>query len=850
MIRITRMYVNQQKMGEERRTHVVEGGLLRLSWTVESDMPDNAQRACRIVLSSRGECLYDSEETAGCAQEQQIDATCFPAGQRIDWQLTVWDENGAQSESRQEYFYIGAVQWSAPWICAPDVPAEAAAYFRREFTLAGKARSACMYVCGIGYQKVTLNGCQLTKAYLDPPHTDYTKHCQYVMFPEIEDLLVENENCIGVVVGGGWRENEAFGALADQHGHAARFIGQKMLTAMLQIEYEDGRRECIVSDGKWQAGAGMIVRSSLFGGETWNANGAQTGWDKAGFAGFPAAEQAVGPGGVLVPMVIPPVYTYETLNPICAEQIRPGVWLYDMGRNIAGIVRVKMPKMEKGSRIVLEMSECLRPDRMPDRHTLRSAGARDEYIFSGEESDGQEWECALTYHGFRYITVEGAWLEPERIEAVAFCTDLSSESFFRCGNALVDRIQRMIVDTERDNQHSILTDCPQRDERMGWMNDATVRFEETVSNFYAPAMMKKVVRDIMDAQGADGGITCTAPFVWGSCPADPVCSSFLIAAWLNYMHYGDRSAMEEGYVSFCAWENCLLSHSDGYIVNYSYYGDWAAPDYACDRNTIGDGAGSKVTPGVLMSTGYSFFNCRLLAQMAAETGRAGDAAKWSALAEKIKEAMLEKWYDAQNGAFGTDSMACLAFALWLEILPEGDMQRIADRLRDKLVDSDYHFTTGNLCTRYLFEVLTRFGHIDTAWELITREEYPSWGWMLRNEATTVWERFEWKDVSGMNSHNHPMYGAVGYWFYAYIAGIRPAKPGFAAVRIEPFFPKKLQHAHAQIDTVQGKAGVYWRRKDGKIFLNVQVPFGMEAQIVFGGSETIVGSGLHRFVCEE
>lgn len=845
MIRITRIYANHLKMGKEKREHVIEGGTIILNWTVECDDRDNAQRAYRITLHTGENRIWDSGVVPTQKQAASIDTSLFPAAEKIECHLTVWDRNEAQAAHAEEYFYIGSVKWHAPWISAPDTGLKKAVYFRREFIVSRPLRSACLYVCGIGYQKVTINGVAATMAYLDPPHTDYTRECQYVLFPDIQEMLTEGENCIGVVVGRGWRDNENFYALAQTEGHAARFIGPVQMTAMLCLSYADGTTEKIVSDGQWQAGEGMIAQNSLFGGETWDANASVAGWDMPGKAAFPAAQEITAPGGLLRPMSIPPIYAYETLHPVSVYQLRPGVWLYDMGRNIAGVPRIRLPKGERGCRLTLEATEVLLPDGRPDRHTIRAAAARDIYVYSGDERDAILWEPALTYHGFRYITIEGAWIEPERVEAIAFCTDLSSESSFSCGSALVNCIQKMIVDTERDNQHSVLTDCPQRDERMGWMNDATVRFDETVCNFYAAPMLKKVVRDIMQAQDRSGAITCTAPFVWGSCPADPVCSSFLLAAWLNYMHYGDAETMAQGYDAFCAWENCLLEHSDGFIVNYSYYGDWAAPDYACDKNTIGDGAGSKVTPGVLMSTGYSYMNCTLLAEMSRILGR-GDEAKWRRLADQIRMAMVEKWYDAQEHMFGTDSMACLAFALWLDILPEAERSIVAGRLNDKLIGANYRFTSGNLCTRYLFEMLTRYGYVDTAWTLITREDYPSWGWMLQNGATTVWERFELKDASSMNSHNHPMYGAVGYWFYAWIAGVRPVEPGFKKVRIEPYFPEKLQHAQARLDTVQGLLYVRWIRKEKEIHLNVQVPFGMEAEISFCGSECTVGSGYHHF----
>ena len=239
--------------------------------------------------------------------------------------------------------------------------------------------------------------------------------------------------------------------------------------------------------------------------------------------------------------------------------------------------------------------------------------------------------------------------------------------------------------TERDNMHSILTDCPQRDERMGWMNDATVRFEETPFNFETGAMFRKIVRDIAAGQRPDGAISCTIPFVYGAYPADAVCSSYLVAAWQNYLHCGDRETIEENFEGFAAWEKCLLSHSSGYIVDYSYYGDWAGPAYACQGE---DGAVSAVTPGALMSTGYSYLNACLLERFAHILGRRQAEAEYHALAEGIRAAMLEKWYCPQTAAMATGSQGCQAFALWLGLIPEADRPRAAQLMRDDLVARD------------------------------------------------------------------------------------------------------------------------------------------------------------------
>ena len=404
---------------------------------------------------------------------------------------------------------------------------------------------------------------------------------------------------------------------------------------------------------------------------------------------------------------------------------------------------------------------------------LRNATCTDRYIALGDGKDAAFWQPQFTYHGFRYAQVEGLGqpLRKEDICAVSLYSDVDSHSSFRCGSAIVNAIQKMVVQTERANIHSILTDCPQRDERMGWMNDATVRFEETPYNFDIGRLFPKVVRDLLDVQDESGAICCTAPFAFGGRPADPVCSSFLVAGWEAYMHTGNLDILREGYDGFKAWNDYLASRSQQGIVDYSYYGDWAGPAYACEGEDapIQRNAGHPDVHGLLFSTPACW-----RAWPAALTERTKPPSRTRARTPSARRS----W---PNGGMhraakrATGSQACQAFALWLGILPEEGRAKAAKALHDDLVAREYRFTTGNLCTRYMMDALTQWGYLEDAWTLITRETYPSWGFMLQNEATTVWERFELKKNPGMNSHNHPMFGAVGYWFYAHLAGVKPPK---------------------------------------------------------------------------
>ena len=837
-MRIFNFSVNRKRMEGTPRDRVVEAGdRLVFAWGVENARGAK-QDAYQLVLTCDGQTVYDSGWVQTNAQECAVSGLNVPSGARVDTALTVRDDTGAVSETGRESFYPVGVEWTAKWMTAPEDPALRTVYFRREFLVKGEVRRAVLYACGLGYQNLYINGARVGDAYLDPAHTDYSVVCQYVTFPDAGALLRAGENCLAAEVGGGWRDNPNG---YQGHGAEVTFFGDRRLTYMLDITYADGSAERLISDERTQAGFGPSVRSTLFNGEDYDASLSIPGWNAVGFSGFAGARLCDTPVGALRPMILPPIRAVETVKPVCVSH-RNGSYVVDFGLNLAGVVRVKLPKMPRGTVVSLSHAEEL--DETGDLYTatLRGAEATDRYTYAGDETDLAVWQPDFTYHGFRYARVTGIDVGMADVEAVFLRTDMKKNGFFVSGSAALNALQQQVLRTEEGNMHSILTDCPQRDERMGWMNDATVRFEETPYNFDCAGMFRKIVRDLMSIQKPDGAIACTAPKVFGAFPADPVCSSFLVAGLQAYLHFADREMLEEAFDAFAAWEGCLLDHSEDFIVTYSYYGDWAGPAYACEPN---DGARSIVTPGVFMSTGYSFYNCRTLAEMARILGREDDVKRYQALAEKVREAMLRKWYNAADAVFATCSMACQAFSLWLGIVPKEDRARAAKKLRDDLVNAEYAFTTGNLCTRYLLDELAEFGYVDDAYALLTREEYPSWGFMRQNEATTVWERFELKKSPGMNSHNHPMYGSVGAFLYTGILGLKPTQPGFQRFFVKPHLPEKLLSAQGSVDSPFGPINVRWFKRYGGSHLFVDVPFGCTCDVEFMGQKQTLQAGAHH-----
>jgi len=840
--------------GSERAPVIIRPNPI-FSWGFRHEDAARKQAAYRIFVTDffdEHHLFWDSDWIKTGRQEAVYAGKPLCQGHSYAWQVILLDDDGSESDLAEGRFSAPLFdEWKAPWIAPAEDFGKAAIYFRKDFKVKKALKNAALFVCGIGYQSVTVNGELLDsdngQGLLEPVFSDYTHRCYYSVLP-VADLLEKGDNALGIVVANGWRHNifDSGKYEVDHTETALAFMGKPQLTAQLMLEYADGKVEWVLTDESWFCGKGGTTYADVFNGEHFDRRLEPFGFDCPHFEdeGFAPVVCVPAPGGKMLPATLEPITEQAYLAPQSIH-FADGKYLVDFGTNIAGWVKLCLGEdMEEGQTVIICHAEEL--DNEVTLHTanLRSAEQKDIYISDGEPDT---WSPRFTYHGFRYVTVEGLpGLDESMIFAVNIHNDVHKGSYFRCGSAILNAIQEIVVQTEKDNMHHILTDCPQRDERQGWMNDATVRFEETPYNFDAGRFFPKIIGDLMDIQREDGAITCTAPYVWGSRPADPVCSSFLVAGMGNLLHNGDMETLRTAYPAFKAWNECLAkiaAEHDG-IVEYSLYGDWAGPGDCCVAD---EDAHSKVTPGELMSTGYHYYNYRLLAQMAGYLGLEDEVKAHEKAAEAVQKAFLKKYWHSDTGVVATGSQACQAFALWLGILPESDRQTAAEKMRRAVIDAGMRLTTGNLCTRYLIDMLAAYGEIDMAYELMTKEDYPSWGYMLQNGATTVWERFEMKENGGMNSHNHPMYGAIGYWFYAYLAGVKPDAPGWEHFTVKPCIPQKLTFAEAKVDTVKGPVLVKWLKRYGKTHLTVDVPMGCTASIDFGTIQQEVSPGFHHFV---
>lgn len=756
------------------------------------------------------------------------------------WSVQIRDDVGEEAQSAVATFETSFLQegdWVAKWIaCVAKTPTVQSPLFRREFTLSERVVRGRIYVSGLGYHELWVNGVLVGDAVLDPAWTDYRSRIFYVTH-DVTQLLRKGGNVVGVALGNGWFE--PFPSPV-----ASQLCPQFILEVRLDLA--DGSQQVIATDGsgEWKTTVdGPVVDHSIYGGTTYDARREIPGWAEPGVAHLSTGARwrsaiiVEAPGGRLQAQPLEPIKVVDVLTPAKVTRLSDTTHVVDFGQNFAGWVRIRLDA-EPDAEISLRHAELLDDDGHVNTVNLRSAAATDRFIVS---DDSPRWhEPKFTYHGFRYVQVEGALRSfgAEDILGQVVRSDVSKTGSFRSDHDLLNRLHQNIVWTEASNLHGLPTDCPQRDERLAWLNDMTVRAEEAVHNFNLARLYGKWFGDILDTQGAEtGAIADTAPHVrFGHRPADPVSSSFLLVPWLLAMHYGETRWIERHYERLDAWVTYLASLREGGLILQSEIGDWAPPVEQAVAGSAGAGAVSAKTPGGLISTCFLFLNLELMAQFARTLDRSEHETDYLREADRVRQSINERYFDRHAGSYGSGNQSSNSIALYTGIVPTGYEDAVLDNLVRDIADHGYHLTTGNLCTKFVMDVLGRAGRTDVAMRLLEQRTYPSWGYMIDKGATTIWER--WEHVTGgplaaMASHNHPMYGAVDSWFYRFLGGISPTpdRAGFGHFLIEPQLAESVGSVECRLETVRGLVGSSWTVGSGATVFDIDIPANSTASIL-------------------
>ncbi|AVT31775.1 alfa-L-rhamnosidase [Plantactinospora sp. BC1] len=685
---------------------------------------------------------------------------------------------------------------------------------RRGFRVAGEVARARVYASGLGVYQLSLNGERVGDHELAPGWTDYAKRVQYQSY-DVTGQLRPGDNAFGAMLGDGWYSGSIAWFGTDNYGP------RPLLSAALVIDYADGRTETVRTDGSWRATPGPFLLTDLIHGETYDARRLPAGWDRPGFddSGWSAATVG-GDGGAtarLVAQVDPPVRVTQELKATALTQPTPGTWIFDLGQNMVGKVRLKVAG-PAGTTVRIRHAEVLNPDGTAYTANLRTARATDLYRLRG--GGPEVYEPTFTFHGFRYVELTGFPGTPDlgTVTGLVMHTDGERTSTFATSNPMVNQLHSNITWGQRGNFLSIPTDTPARDERLGWTGDINVFAETATFNMESLTFLTKWLADLRDAQSGNGAYPDVAPRACCGDGATGWADAGITVPHALWQRYGDTRVIEEHYDSMVRYAAWLESTSSGHRrTNAGPYLDWLNLD--------------DPTPAGVIGTAYYAYSIRLLGEMAGAIGRTADAERYAALSARIAEAFTTA-YVAADGTVQGDSQTGYVLAIGMDLLPDALRGRAADRLVANLERHDWHLATGFLGTPDLLPALADTGHLDVAYRLLLNDTYPSWGYEIGKGATTIWERWNsimpdgsFGDVS-MNSFNHYAYGAVGDWMYRTVAGIQPdpAHPGYAHLTIAPRPGGDIRSAKASYRSIRGTVGTDWRLDDrGQLRLAVTVP---------------------------
>jgi alpha-L-rhamnosidase len=705
-------------------------------------------------------------------------------------------------------------------------------YLRKAFEAPGAIRQARLYVTALGLYDLRLNGRPVGDHVLAPDWTDYRKRVRYQVY-DVTSLLHGGANALGAKLGGGWFSGHI------GNGGFQYFGKQPAFLAQLEITGADGQVETIVSDASWKWHESAIQSSDFMQGEDFDARREIQGWDEPGLderQWQPVAIRSEG-NREFDAQVMEPVRELAELKPLKVSEPEPGHWVYDLGQNMVGVARLKV-SAAAGTRITLRHAEMLNPDGTIYITNLRGAPSVDHYVCRGGGTE--VWQPRFTFHGFRYVEITGLTGKPNTgvVTGVVIGSDNPRTGTFVCSDPRINQLQSNIQWGQRGNYVSVPTDCPQRDERLGWMGDAEVFVRTATYNADVASFFTKWLVDVDDGQTASGSFADVSPNTMGANGVPAWGDAGVICPWTIYEVYGDKRILERHLPAMTRWVNYLEQHSDGLIRDRDRgndYGDWLS---------IG-----ADTPKDLIGTAFFAYSTHLVANSYRALGRTAEADKYEQLFERIKTAFDQR-YLAADGRLKGDTQCDYAMALKFGLLPAEMRPRAARYLQADIQAKGGHLSTGFVGVSYLLPVLTEAGAEDTAYELLRQDTFPSWLFSVKHGATTIWERWDgWTPEKGfqdpgMNSFNHYSLGSCGEYLFGGIGGIRPASPGFKTIQIRPAIHAGLDWAKTRFDSIHGTIATDWKREGKRVELTLVVPANTTATVWLPATDvsTVTESG--------
>ncbi|MHB8508279.1 MAG: family 78 glycoside hydrolase catalytic domain [Candidatus Dormibacteria bacterium] len=814
----------------------------RLSWRLRSVKRGARQLAYRVEAASSAGALgaghadlWDSGRVDS-DQSQHVVYTGAPLRSRMvcHWRVTTWS-NVAHSPttSSASRFEMGLLQpgdWAGQWITDPararNPGEERASYITRTFELRARPKRARLYASALGLYVAEINGRQVSDDVLRPGWTDYAIRVPYQSY-DVASLLQAGENCLAAILGDGWYCGHVAWLGRGQYGTAPR------LRLQLEVTLADGSELIIATDPRWRASFGPILSSDLMNGERYDARLERADWSIPGGGALRTRSTvAVAESTEMVAQVAQPVRRTRRLRPVSRRQAPNGETIFDLGQNMVGWVRLRV-RARRGQRIGLRHAEMLDPVGNLYIANLRGAAATDTYTCGG--NDEETYEPTFTFHGFRYVGVSGIEADTlVEITGVVVRSNAPEVGTITTSSPMLNRLQRNIQWSQRGNFLEVPTDCPQRDERAGWLCDAQVFVRTATYNMDVAAFFTKWMRDVVDAQQESGAFTDQAPRVavyQDGSPWPPGAPGWgdggVIVPWTMHQVYGDTRIIDDNYAAMRRWidfiaaanPDCLWRNQTG-----NNYGDWFS---------VGED-----TPKDLVATAYFAHSTQLLSGMAEATGRFDDARGYGELAARIRAAFTREFLRPTGRLLG-DTQTGYVLALHFDILPEAARPVAVEHLISRIESAGWHLSTGFLGVGHLLPVLSRFGCLDVAYRLLNNVTFPSWGYCIAQGATTLWERWDGWSVAGgfqdpfLNSFNHYSLGSVGAWLFSTVAGIdiEPATTGYQVIRLAPRPGGGLHYAKARLQTPHGLVRSEWRLVGEDMVFSFEVPANTTAHAI-------------------
>lgn len=834
----------------------VEDPAPQLSWTLVAAGHDQRQAAYRILVATAPALLepgrvdlWDSGRVAS-SESVHVAYRGKPLSSRLccHWKLMVWDGAGVPSDwsapARWEMGLLSPDDWQARWIGSGPAsePRPPAGFFqnrseltnlnvkaavdgrstllRKDFVVHRPVRRATAYVTGLGYYELTCNGRRVGDRVLAPAKTNYRQWVLYDIL-DLTPFLRSGTNALGLHLGNGWFNP----AMKWWDPYRMQWFGSKRALLLLHIESTNGTTQMVCSDRTWKTAPGPVLASCVYDGEVYDATQEPTGWDRPGFddRAWSPANEVEAPGGRLVAHLMPPIRVVEQ-RPGEISQREPGRYVVDFGQNFAGWMRLTL-RGPRGTRVTIRYSEDLNPDGSLDTRSNEKAEATDTYVMRGGGPATPDWETyepRFTFHGFRYAEVSGyaGPLEPPNAQGCVVhtdCQDTGTLAVRDSKNAIADRLHQATRWSQRSNLMGYPMDCPQRDERLGWLGDAMVTAQEAMYNFDVALFYRHWLDGIRYNQNpTNGDISIVSPRPYVPIEPDPTWSSaYLAIVWDFYRHYGDRRFLSVHFDAMRRYVDYLGTQATNCVLPKYWIGDWGS--------TV---KGWQEGDPPLVGTGFYFYDATIVAKAARVLGKAAEAERYERLAREIRDAFNFTFYDGRKRQYDEGRQFGNAFPLFLGLVPEPDRETVRDRILADIERHQGHFTVGVLGAKYLLDALTLCGRPDTAWRLVQQEGYPGWAHLIENRTTLS----EFWDHHG--SHNHVMLGSVDAWFYRVLAGIQSDEdqPGFAGITVAPHTPDGVGRVLATVQTLRGQIQSRWVREPQGLSLSVVVPVNSDATV--------------------